>query len=187
MEVGDSRMNIWERLIASLSKVMNATSPVSTISSLDNVNNMVTDKYGLPNLSSSGLVAFTKEQSKELYSRVGSVGELKKRALSVLVIGVLGSLLSWYDERVMPALVKKDSENDIVDELSTNDTVIMDTLTTSTTSKVSSDDPAAFENLKHRKQVLAEGIKKFNFKPKKVIYIRSKVVLIIVISRECNF
>ena len=153
-----ARENIWERLIGATSKVM------TTLYSNDSVSTAFVniDSNGIPAITTATLTSFTKEQVKELYSSSGDYFELKKRGLEVLVRGVLNPLVVWClarisSENVVSAVSEK-IEDDSKLEFKDEDLKV----------KIG-DDPMAFKNKKHRKQIMIEGVKRFNQKPKRGI------------------
>jgi brefeldin A-inhibited guanine nucleotide-exchange protein len=124
-----------------------------------------------PALSTASLTNFTKEQIKELYSATGDFNELKRQGLVVLVQGVLEPLVNWCNEKIEERVSSGDrSKDSLVAGDEAPSPVYGLELPIEGESRLS-DDPMAFENMKHRKMVLLEGIKRFNFKPKKVFLV----------------
>ena len=173
--------NLWERLVTSLARVMTGIPdgtpndkplPPSTITPyLDRVSTATVP------LTVSQLVPLTKEQTKELYSPIGDLNELRLRLLDLLVGGILKPLASWCDERAKSKAMmdiqatKKSLET--LNELSPSDKPGLGlSMTEDSPNKAKmavEDDPAAFETLKVKKQQMVEGIRLFNIKPKKGI------------------
>ncbi|KAI9206768.1 uncharacterized protein BJ171DRAFT_18598 [Polychytrium aggregatum] len=173
------RENLWERTINSLSRVMtlhyssDASGPSQAVSPTTGAPSL--SSKGLPPaMTTAGMASLTKEQVKGLYSATGDYNELKRRGLELLVRGILKSLVRWCDAvrntkdeiASSPKGVRK-SEDSAVD----NDTGSLGLVSEEEGKKSArrgiEDDPHAFETYKHRKQVLLEGIRRFNFKPKK--------------------
>jgi len=136
-----------------------------------------------PAITTTSLTNFTKEQVKELYSSSGDYNELKKRGLEVLVRGILKGLVQWCEGRKgsdkMTSIEDSDSKSiDKGSRRSEDEGSLSLEREDESGSGISTsagrrrlraeDDPTQFETLKHRKQVMQEGIKRFNFKPKKV-------------------
>lgn len=119
---------------------------------------------GAPDTSTSGL----------------SEGSLKRQSLECLV-AVLRSLVVWgtqagktvADPIVNPSTHPRPSE-DVKLESGSSDTALDKPLPSSVTevsrtaTPENSDDPGRFESAKQKKTTLLEGIRKFNFKPKRV-------------------
>ncbi|KAJ3219454.1 guanine nucleotide exchange protein for ADP-robosylation factor [Clydaea vesicula] len=176
-----ARENIWERLISALSKVN------TTLYSMEATHTLVSTQASsgtvgaVPAITTATLTSFTKEQVKELYSSSGDYSDLKKKGLEVLVKGVLGPLVKWCNQRMEEKQSSQNSSRTSVDSKDENkkeegddgkslgliSNSTEEDLSKKTVTKHVADDPMAFENMKHRKQVLIEGIKRFNFKPKK--------------------
>lgn len=109
-----------------------------------------------------------------------SEGKLKRQSLECLV-AVLRSLVVWgtqagktvTDPIVTPSAYPRPAE-DLKLESVPSDTAL-DTTTITLTAEISrtatpdiNDDPGRFESAKQKKTTLLEGIRKFNFKPKRV-------------------
>lgn len=164
--------NIWERLINSLARVTTLHHEASVGSSHNALSGSRAGSGGLtPAITTASMTNFTKEQVRELYSTSGDYVELKKRGLELMVRGVLRPLVGWCNAR-MPAVNSSGEEGgvrkseDVGEEGGKGLGLVSEE--DGRRGKVVEDDPTAFENLKHRKQVLLEGVKRFNFKPKKV-------------------
>ncbi|KAI8852805.1 hypothetical protein BC829DRAFT_440418 [Chytridium lagenaria] len=178
-----ARENIWERLINTLGRVMTQHHAIdpnaangSGKSGLDAANTANTGPIP-PAITTATLTSFTKEQVKELYSSTGDYTELKKRGLELLVKGVLKPLTQWCKLKSGQAM-DSDASRKSGDESNGGEKqekepslglVVEGEEPKRISRNVREDDPTAFETLKHRKQVLLEGIKRFNFKPKKGI------------------
>ncbi|KXS18026.1 hypothetical protein M427DRAFT_121684 [Gonapodya prolifera JEL478] len=190
------RENVWERMVNALSKVVSWTaiealqqqqqqSDKTPTSSVMSVATLGMKGGFAPAITTATLSTLTKDQTRELLSTGGDYTELRKRTLEVLVRGILVALVNWCTSRGGFTLAdnrdRKERERD-------RTSLDQDKRITSAGSKevddeagggglgltsnaasptVVADDPTQFENLKHRKQVLQEGIRKFNFKPKK--------------------
>ncbi|KAJ3192020.1 guanine nucleotide exchange protein for ADP-robosylation factor [Irineochytrium annulatum] len=181
-----ARENIWERLINTLGRVMTLhhTEPDSnTKGSSNNLSKMemgpgVGGVNMPPAITTATLTSFTKEQVKELYSSTGDFTELKKRGLELLVKGVLKPLVTWCQLKNGKGEEGAASSRRSGDDFERTHTgekegslglVVEGDEGKRISRVIREDDPTAFESLKHRKQVLMEGIKRFNFKPKKGI------------------
>lgn len=109
-----------------------------------------------------------------------SEGQLKRQGLECLVT-VLRSLVSWgtaskvSDDALTAASLRSQTGEDIKSDSGMGDTA-SSRLSTAGASVDNfrlptpdlSDDPTKFESAKQKKTILLEGIKKFNFKPKRV-------------------
>ncbi|KAI8610970.1 hypothetical protein BC830DRAFT_1069281 [Chytriomyces sp. MP71] len=158
--------NIWERLINTLSNSIqeNNNAPNAQPPLAFTIASGTSFSQGPPSLTTASLVSFTKEHMKELHSTTGDHIELKKRGLELLVRGVLKPLVSWISTKLDNEAKKAEFQN------STNDKEAesgLGLIKEGEKTLSSVDDPTQFQNLKHRKQVLLEGIKRFNSKPKK--------------------
>jgi brefeldin A-inhibited guanine nucleotide-exchange protein len=165
VDSGD-RENIWERIIGALSKV-NTTHYKMELSSSNAASLTPPSNLSIgnaPALSTTSLTNFSKEQIKELYSASGDFNELKRQGLVVLVQGVLEPLVNWCNEK-MDERVSKSIGG--LNEIAGEDGDVSPGVDGEADGEAS-DDPMAFESMKQRKGVLLEGIKRFNFKPKKV-------------------
>ncbi|KAI9105732.1 hypothetical protein DFS34DRAFT_27501 [Phlyctochytrium arcticum] len=172
-----ARENIWERLVNAMAKVMTQHHEPSTApAGSGTTQNQTRGGTIPPAITTANLTNFTKEQVRELYSSTGDYAELKKRGLELMVKGLLKPLVQWCNARASAngsgglteddKGVRKSEDTDASIKL---DLVVDEENGKSTppAARRIEDDPTAFENLKHRKQVLSEGIKRFNFKPKK--------------------
>ncbi|KAJ3118784.1 guanine nucleotide exchange protein for ADP-robosylation factor [Phlyctochytrium bullatum] len=176
-----ARENIWERMINTLGRVMtqhhNADSNAQTTTAPP-ITPLATSATSTipPAITTSSLTSFTKEQVKELYSSTGDYTELKKRGLELLVKGILRPLIQWcklkagqVEENNSSRKSADDGSSGAEKEPSLGLVADGDEPKRIPSRPPREDDPTAFETLKHRKQVLLEGIKRFNFKPKKGI------------------
>ncbi|KAJ3296250.1 guanine nucleotide exchange protein for ADP-robosylation factor [Rhizoclosmatium sp. JEL0117] len=155
--------NIWERLINTLSMSIqeNNNAPNIPLSQIT-IPSGVSYSNGPPSLTTASLVTYSKDQIRELSSTTADHNELKRRGLELLVRGILKPLVSWIQAKLDADAKKAEnaaSANDKDAESGLNLLKEGD--------KPLVDDPTQFQNLKHRKQVLLEGIKRFNTKPKK--------------------
>ncbi|KAI8920934.1 hypothetical protein DFJ77DRAFT_506560 [Powellomyces hirtus] len=174
-----ARENIWERLINALAKVMTQHYEPTVVNPAAQQSQQQSQQRGAgptPAITTANLTSFTKEQVRELYSSTGDYGELKKRGLELMVRGVLRPLVAWCYERsaalVAPAESQEDDKGvrkseEAEGSLKLGLVIDEDGKKVAQPSKRIADDPMAFETLKQKKQVLSEGIKQFNFKPKK--------------------
>ncbi|KAH6598916.1 hypothetical protein BASA50_003422 [Batrachochytrium salamandrivorans] len=188
-----AKENIWERMFFALEKI--ASQPIDN-SMPATFTPLVASSYvnvipgSAPALTTSNLVALSRDQVRDMYSTTGDSREMKRRCLEFISRGILGPLVQWCQSRVekpqpTPDISRDDFDKrrpyDIEEERSGGSLVagsgglhlFKETDEGSTLIKSNSfrteDDPTAFENLKHRKQVMIEGIKRFNSKPKKGI------------------
>ncbi|KAJ3072292.1 guanine nucleotide exchange protein for ADP-robosylation factor [Podochytrium sp. JEL0797] len=158
--------NVWERLINTLSMLIqehnNSTNsplvPMTIPSGISYTN-------GPPSLMTASLATYTKDQIRELNSTTGDYNELKRRGLELLVRGVLRPLVTWITAKIEADAKKTDMQSTASDK---DADAALSMLKETDKPFISIDDPTQFQNLKHRKQVLLEGIKRFNTKPKKV-------------------
>ncbi|KAJ3040877.1 guanine nucleotide exchange protein for ADP-robosylation factor [Rhizophlyctis rosea] len=169
-----ARENIWERLMNAVAKIMSMHqtdgAPTGSTTGL-NRGGTVGSGSGTV-LTTAQMTRFTKEQLKELESTSGDVSELKRRGLEFMVRGVLKPLVQWCNVRM--GVMEKDEKEQEVRRSEEGEGGKLGILTDEEGKKVGGgggrrveDDPMAFETLRHRKQVLVEGVKRFNFKPKK--------------------
>ncbi|KAJ3414515.1 guanine nucleotide exchange protein for ADP-robosylation factor [Chytridiales sp. JEL 0842] len=176
MEATD-RENIWERVINALSKLMTTRYTTDALqaqgAAIPATVSLTTGHDGLPpGLTTATLTSFTKEQVKELYSATGDYNELKKRGLELMVKGILRPLVAWCNAKA-PSVNESESEqkdsssNSPDKDKDTGLGLIKDGDEKKPKVSGPMDDPTQFQNLKHRKQVLLEGVKRFNQKPKK--------------------
>jgi brefeldin A-inhibited guanine nucleotide-exchange protein len=181
-----ARENIWETFMNALSKVMtshyNSAEPTAAATAAANaaMNAPTPISQNLPPaITTATLTNFTKEQVKGLYSSSGDFVELKKRGLDLLVNGILKPLVEWCESKAPKSMVSRNADSIEAEVPSTperekeaglglvkdNDDITKKS--NNALNMLREDDPTQFETLKHRKQMLMEGIKKFNFKPKK--------------------
>lgn len=111
-----------------------------------------------------------------------SENQLKRQGLECLV-AVLRSLVTWSstgktaNEGPGDLAVRSQTGDEIRQEVATPDPT-MDRVSTSAMTAETlrqptpdiSDDPSRFESAKQKKTILLEGVKRFNFKPKRVSY-----------------
>ncbi|KAJ3412218.1 guanine nucleotide exchange protein for ADP-robosylation factor [Chytridiales sp. JEL 0842] len=179
-----ARENIWERLMNALSKVMTlhyATSDPPTTAANAAFNAPSPMSANLPPaITTATLTNFTKEQVKGLYSASGDFVELKKKGLELLVNGILKPLVEWCESKAPKSMVaistvdaekvegggasgsEKEKEGGLGLFKESDDSKKPMNM-----NMIREDDPTQFETLRHRKQTLIEGIKRFNFKAKK--------------------
>ncbi|KAI9017378.1 hypothetical protein BC832DRAFT_588642 [Gaertneriomyces semiglobifer] len=175
-----ARENIWERLITAMAKIM--TQHYDAVPAASAGSTTQTQQRGgtiAPAITTANLTNFTKEQVRELYSSTGDYQELKRRGLELMVRGVLRPLVTWCNIRApTPAVITGSADDSRPGRKSeeTDSSVNLGLLTDEDSGKPSpspvvltriEDDPTAFVTRKQRKQVLTEGITRFNFKPKK--------------------
>ncbi|KAJ3265244.1 guanine nucleotide exchange protein for ADP-robosylation factor [Chytriomyces hyalinus] len=157
--------NIWERLVNTLSMLVQESNTAQTgPAASSTITSGVSYAQGPPSLTTANLVAYTKEQLKELNSSTGDFKDLKKKGLDLMVRGLLKPLVSWITGKLENEAKKTESQPSSSEK--DNDSGL-GLLKEGDKMHVAADDPTQFQNLKHRKQVLLEGIKRFNTKPKK--------------------
>ncbi|KAJ3290032.1 guanine nucleotide exchange protein for ADP-robosylation factor [Borealophlyctis nickersoniae] len=175
-----ARENIWERLINAIAKMMtqhydaSANAGQAGATGGAGANSKSPNSSIPPAITTATMTSFTKEQVRELYSSSGDYGELKKRGLELMVRGVLRPLVQWCNARMPPSQSQTSTEGENAvrksEDTDPDGNRSLGLVTEEDGRKAArkvEDDPTAFETLKHRKQVLLEGIKRFNFKPKK--------------------
>ncbi|ORX43829.1 hypothetical protein BCR36DRAFT_360675 [Piromyces finnis] len=171
-----ARSNVWERLINALSKLLNSRQqdtiqPLtpnnqSTNTSVSNLSNGNLP----PAITTETLSSFTKEQVRDMYSSEGDYTELKKRGLDLLTNGILKKLVDFCKEKVTALELKKEQklkekeQQEKQEQQEQNKKLSFDS---DSLMEQSYDDPTQFEEIKHKKQTLQEGIEKFNWKPKR--------------------
>ena len=176
-----SKDNIWERLIIALSKIATQTIDRNSPPLTTSIPAQFYTSNGAPgsSLTTANLIVLSREQVKDLYSTTGDVKELRKAALDLLVNGILKPLVSWCKSKTGQDGVelnpkdkddeKRKDETDDSGKPNADSTTEEDgKKTPKALGPLGSDDPTAFESLKNRKQHILEGVKHFNFKPKKV-------------------
>ena len=113
-----------------------------------------------------------------------SENQLKRQGLECL-IAVLRSLVAWSstgktaNEGLSDLVVRSQTGDDMRQEAATPDptvdrpsTAVMSAEALRQPTPDISDDPSKFESAKQKKTILLEGIKRFNFKPKRVGYVQ---------------
>jgi len=174
-----ARSNVWERLINALSKLLNSrqqdVSPGTPNSQSANTSVSNLSNGNLPPaITTETLSSFTKEQVRDMYSSDGDFTELKKRGLDLLTNGILKKLVDFCKEKVAAIELKeeqkqKEKEKQLEKERNEQQQIQKFTYDSDSLSFLdqSYDDPSQFEEIKHKKQSLQEGIEKFNWKPKR--------------------
>lgn len=168
-----AKENIWERLISTVSKILSHHQPDSSnpqnSASFQPINCFTNPAINneTPALTTTNLVALTREQVKELTIPNGDLVELKRVGTDFLVRGVLEPLVALCDSKNFGAessklgLTKTENDSEIEKPQMKENT---------SNSKVNADS-VNFGNMKLKKQAIIEGVKKFNIKPKKVFFI----------------
>ncbi|CEI86105.1 hypothetical protein RMCBS344292_00550 [Rhizopus microsporus] len=178
--------NIYERLVHVLSKITTSHHQQQTPNSKD------FDHHGVPsdapqhsNIHSHSVMippplttATILHSDKQNQTSAMPESAIRFKSLECLV-AVLRSLVGWYtnnsvsitagenkDEDTPRESEDQSGHNSMANRLSSNGSSSALSNNNSTTRL---DDPEEFENLKHRKQLLQEGIRQFNWKPKKGI------------------
>lgn len=164
-----SKENIWERLMNTLAKTL--SQHIETSGQFSNSFTLIQPfitQHGnseTPALTTSNLAVLTREQARELLLQTGDMNELKRVVLDFLVRGILNSLVDWADLKM-----RKHSNGELAKlgvDKSETDKVGVITVTVQDFEEEHAD-PEAFGNMKLKKQTIIEGVKRFNFKPKKV-------------------
>jgi brefeldin A-inhibited guanine nucleotide-exchange protein len=164
--------NIYERLVNVLSKVTTSHNQPTTGKDYEHPD-PITSKHGIPPpLTTQNILNSDKQQL------VMPESAIRFKSLECLV-AVLRSLVGWYtNNSVSISAGTKDEDTPRASEdqppltahQNVSNTRLASPVTNGSSTNLSSsrlDDPEEFENLKHRKQVLQEGIRQFNWKPKK--------------------
>ncbi|KAH8929478.1 Sec7-domain-containing protein [Atractiella rhizophila] len=113
-------------------------------------------------------------QNQKVSEDAASDAHLKKECLDCLV-AVLRSLVAWAGKGVTLSLPEPSSRPppshrpSVSEEVHGSDTELAASSSSNSMSYEPTDDPGRFGNAKQRKTTLLEGIKKFNFKPKRGI------------------
>ncbi|TPX47651.1 hypothetical protein SeMB42_g02638 [Synchytrium endobioticum] len=176
LEAG-ARENIWERLVNALGKVMTthyAADPTQRDAAQVMAGN---GPYGTaPAITTANLTNLTREQLRGLYSSTGDFIELKRRGLELMVNGLLKPLVDWCVARggkpndpsnESDEGFRKRKSDDCHEREATEGLGLLSEEEAKRRRQRNEDDPTQFESLKQRKQILMEGVRRFNFKPKK--------------------
>lgn len=153
---GSAKENIWERLVNTLAKILsqhNESNSSSQLSPFPIPSFISVHQNEMPALTTTNLVAHSRDQCRDLISSGGDSLELKRVAMCALVECVLKPIVLWCDSKRDVTLLSVDSDDINESEKSTDSTEA---------------DLQAVGNLKMRKQAISEGVNRFNFKPKKV-------------------
>jgi brefeldin A-inhibited guanine nucleotide-exchange protein len=160
------RENIWEHLASALSKTISQHGDPGTNHSYSQISPFAHFSGArdlTPEMTTSNLTTFTKEQVKDLYSLTGNVEEFRKCGTDLIVNGILKPLSTYCQNRIkVQTPLEIDSKSIVVNS---TEAIYEDEKKTASDC---GDDPTAFEEFKHRKKAIIEGIKLFNQKPKKV-------------------
>lgn len=161
-----ARENIWEHLASALGKAISqhGESSSSNYSHISSFAHSSTARDLTPEMTTSNLTTFTREQVKDLYSLTGNVEEFRKCGNDLIVNGILKPLSTYCQNRIKSQTTPVEIE---VRAVSTNSNDAINELEKKNIPAVG-DDPAAFEGLKQQKKALIEGVKLFNQKPKNV-------------------
>ena len=164
-----ARENIWEHLASALAKAISqhgeahGSSNYFGISSFSHVSGA---RDLTPEMTTSNLTNFTREQVRDLYSLTGNIDEFRKCGTDLIVNGILKPLTIYCQDRIK--IQTTPAEIDTMAAANSNEGL---NEIDKKSGKEVSDDPAAFEEFKIRKKALIEGIKQFNSKPKKVQFL----------------
>jgi brefeldin A-inhibited guanine nucleotide-exchange protein len=168
-----AKENIWERLINTISKTLSQHSegPAQTLAPFMPIGSFVSSgSHGndTPALTTANLVALSRDQVRELFQQTGDMAELKRVGLDFLVEGVLNGIVTWCD-------LKKGKQSSALANLGIEREVSGSEKLSTMIMEEEEDvaDPQAFGDMKMKKQAITEGVKKFNFKYKKVTGINS--------------
>lgn len=181
--------NIYERLVNVLSKI-------TTAHNHPNTNSKDYDSHGIEAIhshhSSSAAIppplttATILHSDKQNQQTIMPESAIRFKSLECLV-AVLRSLVAWYSNNSVSITANNNNKDEDTPRAS-EDQSMLTNHSNSSVSRLSSpgmnnsstavnalppnsrlDDPEEFENLKHRKQMLQEGVRQFNWKPKKGI------------------
>jgi brefeldin A-inhibited guanine nucleotide-exchange protein len=181
------------RLINVISKISGAKSDDSVVKALGEAANAGTSKSKdgretvPPSLSTTALSAASSQGSGSGTSDIS----LRRQALECLV-SVLRSLVAWgttnektENGRITKRLDSIDTQKNGVNNASTERLSLSHDNSRVATPEIV-DDPSRFESAKQKKTLLMEGIKKFNFKPKRVLSALLIAMLRLIDVRELN-
>ncbi|CEP17156.1 hypothetical protein [Parasitella parasitica] len=188
--------NIYERLVNVLSKITTAhyhpssgkdydTSHPDPISSVHAGVHAHPSVVIPPPLTTATILYSDKQNAQAAMPE----SAIRFKSLECLV-AVLRSLVSWYSNNSVSITAGQNAKKDEDTPRASEDHSITTHANTSSTRLTSStangsstalntgsssrlDDPEEFENLKHRKQLLQEGVRQFNWKPKKGLAVLS--------------
>ncbi|KDN50294.1 hypothetical protein RSAG8_01630, partial [Rhizoctonia solani AG-8 WAC10335] len=168
--------NIYERLVNIISKAATSQAPPPTKGTDTSSSTLVTGHTGPssmpPSLSTSALTPHSSAspQSPDI--------QLNRQGL-VCLVSVLKSLVTWgtgndkvsseAGDRASRSAPREDSRHDSLNGSIGGEASPVTNEAARQSNPELVDDPGKFESAKHRKTLLLEGIKKFNFKPKKGI------------------
>lgn len=179
--------NIYERLVNVLSKVTTSHNQPTSGKDYDSHPDPITSKhaghdrsFAIPPPLTTQNILNTDKQNSQLAMPESAI---RFKSLECLV-AVLRSLVGWYTNNSVSITAgdaaKKDEDTPRASEdqqaLTSHSNLSNSRLSSPVTNGSSTnlnnsssrlDDPEEFENLKHRKQLLQEGIRQFNWKPKK--------------------
>ncbi|KAH6598404.1 hypothetical protein BASA61_002874 [Batrachochytrium salamandrivorans] len=181
--------NIWERLISALAKIITSPGdvyiPEKLGASITSRGLFDWSKVSMPSLTTVALVSLTRDEVRELYLASGDANEIKLCVLELLVGGIMQPLISWCHDRIAAgALVVEptsaasassglqqstDSPEEFADEKHKDYSAGWSVAEIGAGYRRGVDSPTTFESQKHRKQAMVEGVKRFNYKPKKGI------------------
>ncbi|RKO99878.1 hypothetical protein CXG81DRAFT_5799, partial [Caulochytrium protostelioides] len=146
-----------------------------------------------PAFTTASLSNFSRDQVRDLLSTTGDPHVLKRRALELLTFGIVRPVVRWIDEQRRAAEQRTQQQREqhqaLFQDLELPSPSLPNGMhhaagtaagapahgggpviqTDAAGFPKGSDDPLAFQTLKKRKQILSEGIKRFNFKPAKGI------------------
>ncbi|ORX95160.1 hypothetical protein K493DRAFT_407713 [Basidiobolus meristosporus CBS 931.73] len=175
--------NIYERLVNVLSKITSIHTDSTASGSSHLPNSPLHSSVVQPSLTTTSLNN-TLASQQQLQNQ-GNENDIRQKALKCLV-AVLRSLTTWSDKGLMIA----DAENPVYDDekmdrsglrksedgYDSNVSTIVNGYSSpspilngsgQSVRSLPLDDPSQFESLKHRKQILQQGIQMFNWRPKK--------------------
>ncbi|KAI9469661.1 MAG: hypothetical protein EXX96DRAFT_654121 [Benjaminiella poitrasii] len=194
--------NIYERLVNVLSKVTTShnqptnskeydSHPDASSNTLAGIHN---HSVIIPPPLTTATILHTDKQNSQMAMPESAI---RFKSLECLV-AVLRSLVSWYTNNSVSITASDESKGDEDTPRASEDQSSSPIITAHSNSSVSRlnssianngssqalnsasngpsrlDDPEEFENLKHRKQMLQEGIRQFNWKPKKGLVLLAK-------------
>ncbi|KAI8905469.1 hypothetical protein EDD86DRAFT_257459 [Gorgonomyces haynaldii] len=138
-----AKENIYERISNTVSRLLSEVDHSNQTQFTPIPSFMTQTPNEVPALTTSNLVALTREQVKDLHSPNGDLQELKKMGLDFMVLGVLHPLAMWCD-----SVRKNDKQEEEKQQQELEQEEIAD--------------PQAIGNMKQRKQNITEGLNKNN-------------------------
>ncbi|KAI9031139.1 hypothetical protein DFJ74DRAFT_654753 [Hyaloraphidium curvatum] len=159
------RENVWERMVSALARVVNRTESgaAGTPTSSTPTDKRPPGSGEQAFISTQHLAQLSKTEVSQLYSSKGDAAELRRRALEVLVTGVLGGLAEWVRSR----RAEEDAREAESGGPGTPRAGAEDDEEPAAGQPPAADVPSVFEQSMRRKMLAQEGVRRFNWKPKK--------------------